>query len=151
MIYADVQPRPSEVQTVTLDDDAVVYAEVNLELTHVDKPAASQEQTGISKQPEDGHDQNADNTKRQVDDLPNIDNLFPKLHSITHLWHQFGLIVGISQNVLDSYLELPPDKRLVEVLNYWLTNHHSQPTWQDVMQALNEMNLSHLEESIPLS
>ena len=57
------------------------------------------------------------------------------------MWYQFGLAIGISQNVLDSYLEFSPDKCLVEVLNYWLTNHHSQLTWQDVTEALNEMQL----------
>ena len=59
------------------------------------------------------------------------------------MWYQFGLAVGIAQNVLDSYLEFPPDKCLVEVLNYWLTNHDSQLTWQDVTEALNEMQLYH--------
>ena len=153
MIYADIQPCLSEVQTVTLDDDAVVYAEVNHELSLVDKPVAignSQQQTCISKQSEDGHIQDADNMKQQAStSLPNLGNLLAKLHSITHLWYQFGLAVGISQNVLDSYVELPHDKCLIEVLNYWLTNHHSKPTWQDVTRALNEMQLFHLAESTP--
>ena len=75
-------------------------------------------------------------------DLPNLDSLLIKLRSVTSLWYQFGLAVGIAKHVLDSYSELPPDKCLVKVLNYWLTNHHSKPTWQDVTNALNEMNLN---------
>jgi hypothetical protein len=78
------------------------------------------------------------------DNLPSLDILLAKLHSITHMWYQFGLTVGISQNVLDSYSELPPDKCLVEVLTCWLINHHSKPTWQDVTKALNEMQIFHL-------
>ena len=154
MIYADVQPCLSEVQTVMLDDDAVVYAEVNHEITPgpVAKTAAnSQLQTCVSKQSEDGHDQDhqhADNTDPQGNtNLLNLDNLLAKLHSITHLWYQFGLAVGISQNILDGYSEMPPDKCLAEVLNYWLTNRHNKPTWQDVTKALNEMQLFHLAES----
>ena len=82
--------------------------------------------------------------KLQVNDsLPNLDHLLAKLRSITHMWYQFGLAVGISQNVLDSYSEFPPDKRLAEVLNYWLTNHDSQLTWQDVTKTLNEMQFFH--------
>ena len=61
MIYADVQPCLSEVQTVLmLDDDAVVYAEVNHEITPepATKTAAnSQLQTCVSKQSEDGCNQ----------------------------------------------------------------------------------------------
>lgn len=70
IIYADIQPRSSELPTVTLDDNAVVYyAEVNHGLTNAEKPAASQEQTCISKQSEDDHDQEhqqADNNSYEI-------------------------------------------------------------------------------------
>ena len=69
----------------------MLTCEVNHGLTNAGKPAASQEQTCISKQSEDDHDQErqqADNNivMKQLtnDNLPNLDNLLAKLRSITH-------------------------------------------------------------------
>ena len=118
------------------DDVTVVYAKLS---HNIDKPAdslqMSQHHTPNTDQP--NNDDNIAYTKSE--NLLTLDSLSIKLHSISPLWYQFGLAVGISQNVLNSYTDLPPKKCLENVLNYWLTNHHSKPTWQDVMQALNEM------------
>ena len=143
-VYTDVQPCLSKtLQTIIQDDDIVVYAKLNHELSLVDKPAlpASSQNHTCSNQPDDyQYSFNSGN-------LLTLNSLSVKLHSISPLWYQFGLAVGISQNILNSYTDLPPDKCLVNVLSYWLTNHHSKPTWQDVVQALNEMKHLNFAES----
>ena len=82
----------------------------------------------------------------------NLDCLLIQLRSqVTSKWHQFGLAVGISKEILDQYANYPPGECIVEVLDYWLRNHRTtgtKPTWGDVAKALREIELHQLAESI---
>lgn len=51
-------------------------------------------------------------------------------------WYSFGLALGVPKDFLENLKEHPDNNNcLVEVLDYWLRNHSSQPTWKEVMDA----------------
>ena len=80
----------------------------------------------------------------------NLDNLLIQLRSqVTPKWHQFGLAIGIAEEALAKYSSYPPEECMVEMLDYWLRDHQtSKPTWRDVANALREIELHQLAESI---
>ena len=79
----------------------------------------------------------------------NLDNLLIQLQSqVTPKWYQFGLVVGIDKKVLDGYTSYSPEVCIIEVLDQWLRNHHTKPTWRDVADALKEIELHELAEEI---
>ena len=79
----------------------------------------------------------------------NLDNLLIQLRSqVTPKWYQFGLVVGIDKKVLDSYTNYSPEVCIIEVLDHWLRNHLTKPTWRDVAHALKEIELHELAEKI---
>ena len=82
----------------------------------------------------------------------NLDSLLIQLRShMTPMWKEFGLVIGIAEEVLDSYSSYPPEECLVEVLDYWLRKYHTAEnklTWKDVAKAVNEIGLHQLAESI---
>ena len=82
----------------------------------------------------------------------NLDNLLIQLRShITPMWKEFGLVIGISEEVLDRYSSYPPEECLVEVLDYWLRKYHAAEnklTWRDIAKAVKEIGLYQLAESI---
>ena len=63
---------------------------------------------------------------------------------ITPRRYEFGLIVGVSKDVMDGYLGYPSDQCLIELLDYWLRHHPGQLIWREVAQALREMKLYQL-------
>ena len=67
---------------------------------------------------------------------------------MTPKWYQFGLAVGLDKEILDRYTSYSSEVCIVEVLDYWLRNHHTKPTWRDVAEALNEIELHQLGEEI---
>ena len=76
-----------------------------------------------------------------------MDNLLIQLCSeVTPYWYQFGTIVGIDKDTLKKYLTFPPDECIIEVLDYWLRNHHDGKP--DVAVVLKEMKLDKLAENI---
>ena len=62
--------------------------------------------------------------------------------------YQFGLVVGMAKETLDSYSNYSPKECLVEVLDYWLRNNPHTPTWRDVAEVLKEIKLHQLAEDI---
>ena len=46
---------------------------------------------------------------------------------------------------LEAY---PSYERVVEMLDYWLKNHKSKPTWKDVAKVLSDIGMHQLAESI---
>ena len=67
------------------------------------------------------------------------------------MWKEFGLVIGIAEEVLDRYSSYPPEECLVEVLHFWLRKYHtteSKLTWRDVAKAVKEIGLQQLAESI---
>lgn len=82
------------------------------------------------------------------DESLNLDSLLIQLSDqVTPKWHEFGVAVGIPEGLLDQYSNYPADERLIEVLNYWLSNHQN-PTWRDVAKLLHDIELCELAEGI---
>ena len=56
-------------------------------------------------------------------DIPvDLDNLLIHLRvPLTPKWKEFGLYVGIEEDVLNMYSSHPPEECIVEVLDYWLS------------------------------
>ena len=78
----------------------------------------------------------------------NLDNLLIQLRAhVTPKWHEFGVAIGVPEELLDQYSSYPADERLIEVLNYWL-NDHQNPTWRDVAKVLRDIELNELAEGI---
>ena len=82
------------------------------------------------------------------DENLNLDSLLIQLRvEVTPKWHEFGVEIGVSQYLLDQYSSYPADERLIEVLNYWLSNQQN-PTWRDVAKVLRNIELHELAEGI---
>lgn len=79
-----------------------------------------------------------------------LDSLLIQTRSqVTPKWYQFGLAIGIAEEILEKYSSYPPEECMVEMLDYWLRNHHTgKPTWRDVANALKEIELHQLAESM---
>ena len=68
---------------------------------------------------------------------------------VTPYWYQFGTIIGMTKNTLEHYSKYPPEQCLIEVLDYWVRNHHdSKPTWRDVACVLKQIKLNKLAQDI---
>jgi hypothetical protein len=63
-------------------------------------------------------------------------------------WYDFGLVVGVPQELMDSYSGYPSDQCLTEVLDYWLRHHMDagKMKWMDVANALKAVELNQLAE-----
>ena len=78
----------------------------------------------------------------------NLDSLLIQLRvQVTPKWHQFGVVIGVPEDLLQQYSGYPPDECLIEILDYWLKNHHN-PTWRDVAKGLDDIKLHELAEDI---
>ena len=64
-----------------------------------------------------------------------VDNVLIKVgDQVRAQWHEFGLVIGVPQHVLDQLTG--EDKRcLTQVICYWLRHHPGHPTWQEVTEA----------------
>ena len=69
-----------------------------------------------------------------------LNNLLIKLQGqVASHWYKFGLAIGIPDDIMKQLKDYSDKDALVEILDYWLKNHHSgRPTWQDVATALEE-------------
>ena len=73
----------------------------------------------------------------------------PDLNSLLHLlqgqvtskWIEFGQALGVPKKILDQLTDYSEEDGLVEVLDYWLTHHPNQPTWQEVSDAQDKINV----------
>ena len=84
-----------------------------------------------------------------TDDSLTLDSLLIQLRSqVTSKWYKFGLALGIAENILDKYVGYPSEECIVEMLDYWLRNHDSKPTWKDVAKALRDIELCQLAGDI---
>ena len=82
------------------------------------------------------------------DESLNLDSLLIQLRvQVTPKWHEFGVVVGVPQDLLEQYSSYPADERLIEVLNYWLNNNQN-PTWRGVAKVLHDTELHELAEGI---
>ena len=77
----------------------------------------------------------------------NLDNLLIQLRPEVSLkkWYPFGIAAGISSDVLDSYAKsCSPEDCIMEMLDYWLRNEKSKPTWRDIADILKSIGLQKL-------
>ena len=89
-------------------------------------------------------------------DSLDLDTLLIQLRSeVTHKWREFGLAVGLAEDLLDKYSKYPPEECIVEVLDVWLRSYDSntgsmtrKPTWKDVAKALRDIELHQLANNI---
>ena len=82
------------------------------------------------------------------DESLNLDSLLIHLQvQVTPKWRQFGVAIGVPEDVLQRYSSYPADERLIKVLNYWLNNHQN-PTWRDMANVLRDIELNDLAEGI---
>ena len=62
---------------------------------------------------------------------------------VTFKWYKFGIALGVPTNVLEKFVKdsekYSEEKALIEVLEYWLKNHPTQPSWQEVANALTNI------------
>ena len=63
-------------------------------------------------------------------------------------WYDFGLVVGVPKELMDSYSGHSPDQCLTEILDYWLRHHDSQVMWTEVAHALKAVELNQLAEKV---
>ena len=69
---------------------------------------------------------------------------------LTPKWYDFGLVVGVPQDLMDSYSGYPSDQCLTEVLDYWLRHHAGTMKWAEVADALKAVKLNQLAEKAQL-
>ena len=67
---------------------------------------------------------------------------------VSSKWYQFGLAIGINKETMDVYSSHPDEECLVEVVDYWLRNHTSKPSWKEIAIALKKIELDDLAEDI---
>ena len=65
-------------------------------------------------------------------------------------WYDFGLVVGVPQELMDSYSGYPSDQCLTEVLDYWLRHHTGTMKWMEVADTLKAVKLNQLAEKAQL-
>ena len=66
-------------------------------------------------------------------------------------WYLFGLAVKVPNGILDQLrVQDYTDKDcLIEVIDYWLRHHYSQPTWQEIINAKEKIEFHNLAKTIP--
>ena len=64
-------------------------------------------------------------------------------------WREFGEAVGIDDMVLDSIASTcSPENYFTELLDYWLMYYDGKPSWNDVADALYNIDLQKLAQDI---
>lgn len=125
--YVDVElVRNTRHAMVTPDDDRVAYATIKQQ---------------SSKPP-----------KLNIEDIDaslNLDTLLIQIKTqVTPKWYQLGIALKINNEILDKYSQYSDEESIVEVLDHWLRNSSSKPTWRAVATALNKIELYELEGKI---
>ena len=83
-----------------------------------------------------------------IDIALNLDSLLIQLQDkITQKWHQFGIALGIDKEVLDHYLNYPPEQSIIEILDHWLRRNAEQ-SWGEIAKALRQISYHKLAEEI---
>jgi hypothetical protein len=65
---------------------------------------------------------------------------------VTEKWYQFGVALGVEKEVLDRYLNYPPEQSIVEILDHWL--RIKERNWRDVAKALRQFEHHQLAKEI---
>ena len=54
----------------------------------------------------------------------------------------------MKKEVLEECFQYPDDVSIVEILDYWLRNSNSNPTWRDIGTALKQVGFHDLGDKI---
>ena len=66
-------------------------------------------------------------------------------------WREFGEAIDVDDMVLDSIANTTfSDNCIVELLDYWLKYYDGKPTWNNVAEALYDINLDKLAQKIEM-
>ena len=68
--------------------------------------------------------------------------------TVTDKWYEFGEAIGIPKETLQECTRYPSDQSLIEILDNWLRNHSSHPTWTEIADALTKIGLQQLAYDI---
>ena len=79
----------------------------------------------------------------------NLDSLLIRLKDkVTEKWYQFGVALGVEKEILDRYLNYPPEQSIV-MLDHWLRSCDLEGwNWRDVAKALRQIEHHQLAEEI---
>ena len=70
-----------------------------------------------------------------------LHSLLVRIHrQVSSNWYRFGLALGVPEEIMKQLTDYSDKDALVELLDYWLNNHPSQPMWKEVDIALEEIN-----------
>ena len=85
-----------------------------------------------------------------ADTFLNLDSLLIQLQDkVTEKWHQFGIALGVEEEILDRCLKYPPEQSIVEMLDHWLRNYDCEErSWKEVARALRQIEHHQLAKEI---
>ena len=84
-----------------------------------------------------------------ADTLLNLDSLLIQLKAeVTPRWYEFGKALGVNKAVLEKCIQYPPEESIVEILDNWLRNHETEPTWKEIAESLKMIGLRQLGSDI---
>ena len=153
IVYAAVGPFSSgqsrSLKTFLLDDDRVEYAQINYNVM-------AQKSTSVDEAKFNAEGKKDDTIPHQyfikiiTAESLNLDSLLIQLKDkVTEKWHQFGVALGVEKEVLDRYLNYPPEQSIVEMLDHWLRSCDlEERNWRDVAKALRQIEHHQLAEEI---
>ena len=143
--YVDVElVRNTRHAMVTPDDDRVAYATIKQQSSKL--PKLNIEDIG-EWFPLELHVIHYNN--QILDASLNLDTLLIQIKTqVTPKWYQLGIALKINNEILDKYSQYSDEESIVEVLDHWLRNSSSKPTWRAVATALNKIELYELEGKI---
>lgn len=62
---------------------------------------------------------------------------------VTSQWYKFGAALRVPSNTLEKFVKdserYSEEKALIQVVEYWLKHHVTQPSWQELANALKEI------------
>ena len=75
-------------------------------------------------------------------------DVFAVLHPLATQWKTIGILLGIQKHVLDRIKndEAGVNDRLQEMLSEWLKQVNPPPTWEDLANAVEEIDQSKAQE-----
>ena len=85
-----------------------------------------------------------------LDHPPNLSSLLHVLQGqvASSKWYLLGLALGVPKIILDQLVDYSEGDSLVEVLDYWLTHHPQQPTWQEITTAQNKLSFHEMAKNV---
>ena len=55
------------------------------------------------------------------------------------LWYQFGMAIGVPEDVLEKLKGYDEEQCMIELADYWLRNHPTKPTWSKIYDTAKSL------------